>query len=85
MKFALYCRGEGVVVEYPSIDEVWTYVRANGLCSEEINDEELPPRRILNPSYEIHTYATDGELIAMSRTRLTHAPQSEWEGPWPVI
>jgi hypothetical protein len=67
-----------MVVEYPTMDEVWVYVRTNGLCSEEITNEELPPRRILNPKYEIHTFASDGELIAMSRVRLTNAPVSEW-------
>jgi hypothetical protein len=84
MKFALHCEGEGTVVEYPTMDEVWLYVRENGLCSEEIYDEELSPRRILNPKYEIHTFATGGELIAMSCVRLTHPPQSEWGGPWPA-
>lgn len=84
MKFALHCIGEGTVVEYPTIDQVWIYVRENGLCSEDIYDDELPPRRILNPNYEIHTFATDGELVAMSRIRLAYAPVNEWEGEWPV-
>jgi hypothetical protein len=78
MKFGLHCHGEGTVVERPTMDEIWVYVRQNALCSEEIFDEELPPRRILNPKYEIHTYATDGELIAISRTRLSYAPPEEW-------
>jgi hypothetical protein len=78
MRFGLHCHGEGTVVERPTMDEIWVYVRQNALCSEEIFDEELPPRRILNPKYEIHTYATDGELIAMSRTRLSYAPPEEW-------
>jgi hypothetical protein len=78
MIFALHCHAEGKLVECPTMDEVWVYVRDNGLCSEEIYEEELLPRRILNPKHEIHTYATDGELIAMSRTRLSYAPQEEW-------
>ena len=78
MKFALYRQDEGIVIECPTMEEVWVYVRANGLCSEEITHEELPPRRILNPQYEIHTFARDGELIAMSRMRLSYAPESEW-------
>jgi hypothetical protein len=83
MKFALHCVGEGPVAHFTSIDYVWAYVRENGLCSEEIFDDELPPRRILNPNYEIHTFATDGELVAMSRTRLSNVSQDEWEGSWP--
>jgi hypothetical protein len=85
MKFTLHCVGEGTVVEYGSMEEVWVYVRENGLCSEEIVDDELPPRRILNPKYEIHTIATDGELIAMSRTRLSDAaqdPENELGSLW---
>lgn len=78
MRFALHCHGEGMVFECPTMDEVWVYVRENGLCSEEIYDDELPPRRILNPKYEIHTFATDGELVAMSRTRLSFGPREEW-------
>jgi hypothetical protein len=78
MKFALYCRGKGMVVEYPTMDEVWQYARANGLCSDEITNEDLPPRRILDPKYEIHTFASNGELIAMTRVRLTYASENDW-------
>jgi hypothetical protein len=83
MKFALHCIGEGLVAHFTSMDDVWVYARENGLCSEEIFDDELPPRRILNPSYEIRTFATDGELIAMSRVRLSDASQEDWQGSWP--
>jgi hypothetical protein len=78
MKFALHYIGEGPVAHFTAMDDVWAYARENGLCSEEIYDDELPPRRILNPSYEIHTFATDGELITMSRTRLSFKPEQEW-------
>jgi hypothetical protein len=47
MKFALFRIGGDSIVECPTMDEVWTYVRANGLCSEEITHEDMPPRRIL--------------------------------------
>jgi hypothetical protein len=33
MKFALFRIGGDSIVECPTMDEVWTYVRANGLCS----------------------------------------------------
>ena len=85
MKFALHYIGEGPVAHFIEMEDVWVYARENGLCSEEIFDEELPPRRILNPSYEIHTFATDGELVAMSRVRLIDAPQEDWQGSWPDI
>ena len=64
-------------------DEVWSYAQDKGLCAEEIYDDELPPRRILNPRYEIHTFASDGELVAMSRVRLADPPLKEWESEWP--
>jgi hypothetical protein len=78
MKFALYRRGDEKIVECQTMDEVWVFARENGFCTEEIFDDELPPRRILHPQYEIHTFATDGELVAMSRTRLTFTPEEEW-------
>jgi hypothetical protein len=83
MKFVLHCIGEGMVIECITMDEVWSYARDNGLCAEEIYDDELPPRRILNPRYEIHTFASDGELVAMSRIRLADPPLKEWESEWP--
>jgi hypothetical protein len=78
MKFALFRIGGDSIVECPTMDEVWTYVRANGLCSQEITHEDMPPRRILNPEYAIHTFDPDGELVAMSRTRLSYVNTSEW-------
>jgi hypothetical protein len=78
MKFALFRVGGESIVECPTMDEVWTYVRANGLCSEEITHEDMPPRRILNPEYAIHTFDPDGELVAMSRTRLGYVNTGEW-------
>lgn len=70
MKYALHFRSEGNIVECATMDEVWIYVRSNGLCSEVISNEHIPPHRIPNPSYEIHTLATDGELFAMTRINL---------------
>jgi hypothetical protein len=84
MKFQLYCVGEGVVAERPTMDELWIYVRENGLCADALDDDELPPRRVLNINYEIHTITSQGDLIAMSRMRLTEESTApEWEGPWP--
>jgi hypothetical protein len=83
MKFALHCIDDGSSVEFPTEEEVWRHVRANNLCSEEIFDDELPARRVLNSSYRIHTIATDGELIAMSRIRWTHVSLEDWDAAWP--
>jgi hypothetical protein len=78
MKFALFRIKGGSIAEFPTMNEVWTYVQANGLCSEEITHEDMQPRRILNPGYAIHTFDPDGELVAMSRTRYSYGNTSEW-------
>ena len=41
-------------------------------------DSEAETVRILNPEYAIHTFDPDGELVAMSRTRLSYVDTSEW-------
>jgi hypothetical protein len=84
VKFALHCIVDGSTVEFHTEAEVWQHVRASGLCTEEIHDEGLAPRRVLNPSYRIHTIDPNGELIAMSRMRWTHVSVDEWTGPWPA-
>ena len=78
MKFALFRAGDDSIVDFPTMDEVWVYVRANGLCSEEITHEDMPPRRILNPGYTIHTFDPNGELVAMSRMRPSYVDMREW-------
>jgi hypothetical protein len=78
MKFALFRIEGDSIAEFPTMDEVWTYVQANGLCAEEITHEDMPPRRILNPGYAIHTFDPDGELVAMSRMRYSYGNTSEW-------
>ena len=78
MKFALFRVEGNSIAEFLTMDEVWTYVRTNGLCSEEITHEDMPPRRILNPGYTIHTFDPNGELVAMSRTRPSYVDTREW-------
>ena len=78
MKFALFRVEGNSIAEFLTMDEVWTYVEVNGLCSEEITHEYVPPRRILNPGYAIHTFDPDGELVAMSRTSYSYSYTSEW-------
>jgi hypothetical protein len=43
--------------------EIWTHVRAQGLCSEVIDREDMDPRRILHPDYEIHLCDANGRRI----------------------
>jgi hypothetical protein len=53
--------------------EVWTHVRANGLCREEIDREDLEPRRVLFPDYEIHL--CDGEGRRISEAAIRRSPR----------
>jgi len=43
--------------------EMWIHVRSNGLCSEVIDREDLEPRRVLYPDYEIHLCDAEGRRI----------------------
>jgi hypothetical protein len=43
--------------------EIWVHVRAQGLWSEVIDREDLDPRRILDPDYEIHVYDARGHRV----------------------
>jgi hypothetical protein len=43
--------------------EIWVHVRAQGLFSEVIDREDLEPRRILHPDYEIHLCDARGRPI----------------------
>jgi hypothetical protein len=41
-------------------------------------DRGAAAKGILNPRYVIHTFASDAEFIAMSRTSLSYVSESEW-------
>jgi hypothetical protein len=53
--------------------EIWVHVRAQGLYSEVIDREDLDPRRILHPDYEIHFCDAEGRRIGDTAIR-------EWPG-----
>jgi hypothetical protein len=53
--------------------EIWVHVRAQGLYSEVIDREDLDPRRILHPDYEIHFCDVEGRHIGDTAIR-------EWPG-----
>jgi hypothetical protein len=69
MRYALFCKGDGSAIKFKSEAEVRLYVRGQGVYSEEITNEELPPRRILDARYEIHHCSAEGELVALQRYR----------------
>src|ERR1700739_201141 len=49
--------------------EIWGHVRAQGLWSEVIDREDLDPRRILHPDYEIHFCDAQGRRIGGTAVR----------------
>ncbi|MEH2512636.1 hypothetical protein V1291_003990 [Nitrobacteraceae bacterium AZCC 1564] len=69
MKYSLFCIDDQTEIPFSCEEDIWKYVRANKLCIEVIDDEDIPRRRVLDPRYEIHHYSTEGELIALSRLR----------------
>jgi hypothetical protein len=75
MPYFLYSTsGECRVSElFATEKDMWTHVRAQGLCSEVIDREDRDPRRILYPDYEIHFCDAAGR-------RLGDAAIREWPG-----
>jgi hypothetical protein len=43
--------------------EIWVHVQIQGLYSEVIDREDLEPRQILHPDYEIHLCDAQGRRI----------------------
>jgi hypothetical protein len=61
--FALFCRDTEEGTHFATVDELWSYVRENRLCSEDLGNEDLPPRRVLHPGYEIHSYSNEQTFV----------------------
>jgi hypothetical protein len=66
MPYALFTKSVRVCGPFPSEMDVWKYVRANGLCSEVLENEDHQPRRVLNPDFVIHQCDRDGHPDAVS-------------------
>ena len=60
MPYALYREKKAVSPLYPTQDELWGFVRANGFCSEVQEREDQPARRVLNLEYYIFQCGSDG-------------------------
>jgi hypothetical protein len=65
MPYFLYSASEERRVSelFATEKDMWTHVRAQGLCSEVIDREDMDPRRILYPDYEIHLCDADGRRL----------------------
>lgn len=54
--------------------EIWAHVRAQGLCSELLEREDMEPRRVLYPDYEIHTCDAEGQRLGEEVIRQSPKP-----------
>jgi hypothetical protein len=65
MPYVLYSvSGNSRVSElFASEQELWAYVRAQGLCNEVIEREDIDARTVLHPGYEIRVYTADGQRL----------------------
>jgi hypothetical protein len=61
MKYALHDRDNSTELRFRTLKELWTHVRANDLCSEGTDVDNVDhARRLLDPRFEIHDFDIDG-------------------------
>lgn len=60
MRYALHNVDDSTEVTFPTLDALWQYVHANGLCSRESDTEDASSWPILNPQFEIHDFDACG-------------------------
>jgi hypothetical protein len=61
MPYALYRENVRISQTFVTENDLWAYAKKNGLCTEIIENDDMPPRWVLNPNYEIHVWGEDGE------------------------
>ena len=61
MRYALHNKQDASELRFRTLRALWAHVRANDLCSEETDVDDLAhARRLLNPRFEIHDIDIDG-------------------------
>ena len=73
MRYALHNVEDSTEVRFPTLDALWQYVRANGLCSQESDAEDASPWPILNPKFEIHDFDACGVVRTEPRSQSRRA------------
>jgi hypothetical protein len=61
MPYALYRENVRISQTFVTENDLWAYAKKNGLCTEIIENEDMPPRWVLNPNYENTFWGEDGE------------------------
>ena len=68
MRYALHNRQDASELSFKTLEALWAHVRANDLCSEETDVDDLThARRLLSPSFEIHDIDIDGVVRVEAR------------------
>lgn len=69
MRYALHDRENSAELRFQSLKELWAHVRANDLCTEATNVDEIDhARRLLDPRFEIHDIDIDGVVRIEGRS-----------------
>jgi hypothetical protein len=70
MRYALHDREDASELRFRKLKQLWAHVRANDLCSEETDVDDVDhARRLLDPRYEIHDFDIDGVVRVEGRAR----------------
>jgi hypothetical protein len=70
MRYALHDREDASKLRFRTLKQLWAHVRANDLCSEETDVDDVDhARRLLDPRYEIHDFDIDGVVRVEGRAR----------------
>ena len=61
MRYALHNLEDSTELRFRTLKELWAHVRANDLCSEEADVDDIgSARRLLSPKFEIHDFDACG-------------------------
>lgn len=68
MRYALHNKRDASELRFKTVKELWAHVRANDLCSEETDVDDVDhARRLLDPRFEIHDFDIDGVVRVEGR------------------
>ena len=68
MRYALHNKQDASELRFRTLKALWAHVRANDLCSEETDVDDLAhARRLLSPRFEIHDIDIDGVVRVEAR------------------
>jgi len=63
MRYALFQGTVRISEMYLTETEVWVFTRQNDYCTEVVENEDMPARRVLRPGFHIHTCDKHGKPL----------------------